>query len=127
MHMLERPGDEEIFLANARRLRGLAALLAGPSAAEDVVAAALLRAMSSPGWPAVENHGAYLTRAVINEVRSSHRSSLRREARECAVSGPEVAVDGYSTPEVLAAMASLPIPAGIVPLRRTWSRTPACP
>ncbi|HEV7723340.1 MAG TPA: hypothetical protein VGO60_18770 [Iamia sp.] len=53
--------DAEIFAHHVDRLRGLAAVLAGPSTAEDVVSAAVVRAMSSAAWAKVEDPGAYLT------------------------------------------------------------------
>lgn len=102
--------DELTYARHARRLTGLASALVGPSAAEDVVSAAVLRAMSSPGWPTVVDRGAYLTRAVVNEARSSYRSALRREAREQRAAPRLRAAEGADpVPEVLAALAHLPI------------------
>lgn len=103
-------GDAEVYAAHAKRLVVLAAALAGPSRADDVVADAVIRAMASPAWPQVENRGAYLTRAVVNEVRSTHRRDLRRELRERRAARPDRVEAGPDpVPEVLAALAVLPI------------------
>src|SRR6478609_7387988 len=85
---VRRADDGDVYRAHAPRLIALATVLAGPATAEDVVSAAVLKVIGSPGWSVVENQGAYLTRAVVNEVRSSHRSSLRREARERRTAPP---------------------------------------
>ncbi|MEZ5139865.1 MAG: hypothetical protein R2711_14195 [Acidimicrobiales bacterium] len=76
------PEDVALYRAQAPRLLALAAALAGPSEADDVVSAAVLRSFTTPGWREVTEPAAYLTRAVVNEVRSGHRRSLRRSARE---------------------------------------------
>lgn len=103
-------GDAEVYAAHAARLVVLAAALAGPSHADDVVADAVLRAMASPAWPGVENRGAYLTRAVVNEVRSAHRRDLRRELRERRAAAPEQADAAPDpVPEILEALAALPL------------------
>lgn len=118
--------DADVYAAHAARLRALSAVLAGPSSADDVVSAAFLRAISSPGWPTVVNRGAYLTRVVVNEVRSRHRSDLRREARERAISTDEAAHDVHAVPEVLAALATLPLRQRTVVFLTYWADlTPA--
>ena len=102
--------DAAVYAEHARRLTALATVLAGPSSAEDVVSAAVVRVLASPGWPAVANKGAYLTRAVINEVRSSHRGDLRRSARERRTATPEGTAPGTDpVPEIMAALAALPV------------------
>jgi RNA polymerase sigma factor (sigma-70 family) len=104
------PDGAEVYAAHARRLVGLATVLAGPSSAEDVVSAAVLKALASPQWVHVRDPGAYLTRAVVNQVRSSHRSDLRREARERRSAAPSTAPDDQpAAPEVLDALAALPV------------------
>ncbi len=66
--------------------------------------------MSSPAWATVRDHGAYLSRAVVNEVRSAHRRDLRREVRERRAAGAGV-VDAAPdpVPELLAALAVLTV------------------
>ena len=101
----------------------LAAALAGPSHAEDVVAAAVLAAITSRGWRTVAHPGAYLTRAVVNEVRTAHRRALRREARErrYAARGTTTFADVDPAPEVLAALAGLPLRQRAVVFLTYWS------
>ncbi len=106
---VEQRDDAELYATHSRRLVALATSLAGPSVAEDVVSAAMVRVLGSPAWPEVTDRGAYLTRAVVNEVRSSYRSALRREARERRVARPEGATDADPAPEVMAALADLPL------------------
>lgn len=76
------PLDAEIYRKYSDDLVRFASGLVGPSGAEDVVANAVLRAISSAQWKAVDNQRAYLYRSVLNEARSQHRSTQRRLARE---------------------------------------------
>jgi len=102
--------DAEVYATHAPRLLALAAALAGPSAADDVVADAVVRAMSSPAWPQVRDHGAYLVRAVVNEVRSAHRRDLRRELRERrTAAAPSIDAAPDPVPELLAALDALSV------------------
>lgn len=119
--------DVERYREHAPRLVALAAALAGPSNADDVVSAAVLRSFTSPRWREVENPGAYLTRAVVNEVRASHRSSLRRSAREARFGAPDgVAPAADRDPQLLAALARLPIQQRAVTFLTYWADlTPA--
>ena len=69
-----------------------------------------MRAMSSPTWPAVRNHSAYLHRCVLNEARRLHRDNGRRrsrEARAAVAAGPGVVLPPDVRPEVLAAVSVL--------------------
>ncbi len=120
--------DGAIYGQHAPRLMALAAALAGPSHADDVVASAVLGAITSRGWPTVENHGAYLTRAVVNQVRTAHRTALRREARErrFTARGDATSAAADPIPEVLAALAALPLRQRAVVFLTYWSDlTPA--
>ncbi|MGA0878347.1 MAG: RNA polymerase sigma factor [Ilumatobacteraceae bacterium] len=76
------PADAEIYRKYADELVRFASGLVGPSGAEDVVANAVLRAVSSARWSRVDNRRAYLYRAVLNEASSQHRSTARRLNRE---------------------------------------------
>jgi RNA polymerase sigma-70 factor (ECF subfamily) len=113
--------DAAIYRAHAARLTALATVLAGPSAAEDVVSAAVLKVIASPGWPAVTSRGAYLTRAVVNEVRSNHRSALRRAARERRTALPVSATDPDPVPEIMAALDALPVRQRAVVFLTYWA------
>ncbi|WP_421119199.1 RNA polymerase sigma factor [Aquihabitans daechungensis] len=122
------PEDVALYAAQAPRLLALAAALAGPSNAEDIVSAAVLRSFTTPGWPQVTSPSAYLTRAVVNEVRAGHRSALRRAAREArylrrADPAPDLP---DSDPELLAALARLPLQQRAVTFLTYWGDlTPA--
>ncbi len=81
--------DEEIYRKYADDLIRFATGLVGPFDAADVVTDACLRSFSAPGWRTVDNHRAYLYRAVLNHARSHHRSTLRRRVREMKAAVPE--------------------------------------
>lgn len=86
MEMLPDVADwGRVYEAHAARLTRLASVIAGPAAAHDLVADAVLRAVSSPTWISVKNHGAYLTRTLVNVAASQHQAQARRETRERAV------------------------------------------
>jgi RNA polymerase sigma-70 factor (ECF subfamily) len=76
--------DGEVYRTYADELLRFATALVGPSGAEDVLGDALLKAFASRSWTGVQNHRAYLYRAVLNQARSVHRSTQRRLAREAA-------------------------------------------
>lgn len=80
--VMVRHDDGECYRKHADDLLSLATTLVGPSAAADVVAAAVLRTIASPQWDHVDDRYAYWVRAVLNEARSSHRSTMRRLSRE---------------------------------------------
>ena len=81
-HWVMTPADAEIYRKHADDLVRFASGLVGPSGAEDVVANAVLRAVSSAQWVRVSNQRAYLYRSVLNEATSQHRSTTRRLNRE---------------------------------------------
>ena len=116
------PEDVALYEAHAPRLVALAAALAGPTDADDAVSAAVLRAFLTPGWRTVTNQSAYLTRAVVNEVRAGHRSALRRSAREARYTGRGETVqrDGDPDPDLLAALARLPLQQRAVTFLTYW-------
>jgi RNA polymerase sigma factor (sigma-70 family) len=80
----------------------------GPSGADDLVADAVIKVFTHPGWPAVEHRRAYLYRAVLNAARQHERSAGRRRRREHLSAVPE-RVDAAPgvRPEVLVAMRAL--------------------
>ena len=80
--------DAEVYRKYADELMRYAGALAGPSGAEDLLAAAVLGALSSPAWSSVDNQRAYLYRVVLHEamrVRRSTERRLRREQRAATV------------------------------------------
>jgi RNA polymerase sigma factor (sigma-70 family) len=103
----EREADADAYARHAPELVRFATVLAGPSGADDLVASAVLKAFTNPGWSGVQNQRAYLYRAVLNEARQEGRSAVRRLRREQLAAPPEHS-DGPSVrPEVLAAMRRL--------------------
>ncbi len=74
--------DAEIYAKYSDALVRFATGLVGPTDAADVVSEAVLRAMTHRSWPTVKHHRSYLYRAVLNESRMHHRSTMRRRARE---------------------------------------------
>jgi RNA polymerase sigma factor (sigma-70 family) len=122
----EREDDADVYTRHAQELVRFATVLAGPSAADDLVASAVVKAFSNPGWPSVENRRAYLYRAVLNEARQEGRSTGRRLRREQLAATPEVNDRSTVRPEVLAAMRRLePRQRAIVFFTYWQDRTPA--
>ncbi|MDX1469161.1 MAG: sigma-70 family RNA polymerase sigma factor [Acidimicrobiia bacterium] len=99
--------DERIYRSHAPELVRFANSLVGPSDAQDVVSSAVLRAFTSKSWPTVENPRAYLYKAVLNEVRSDHRSTMRRRARELRTPAPHSTEMPEVRPDVYEALGKL--------------------
>jgi RNA polymerase sigma-70 factor (ECF subfamily) len=100
-------GDAETYEKHAEELLRFATVLVGPDSAPDVLSAAVLRAIAARTWPTVENRRAYLFRCVLNEARTSHRSSFRRQKLEVRLAPPEEASDPESPIDVANALAHL--------------------
>jgi DNA-directed RNA polymerase specialized sigma24 family protein len=71
--------DAELYGRVAQELIWFATALVGPVDAPDVVSAAVVKALATPGWPAVVNRRAYLYRSVFKRCR-----------RVAATGGPSV-------------------------------------
>ena len=99
--------DAAIYQSHAPELVRYANSLVGPNDAADEVSTAVLKAFTSKSWAAVENHRAYLYRAVLNEVRSQYRSTMRRQAREQRAAVPESVSLPEVRPEILTALGAL--------------------
>ncbi len=123
-----RQDDGELYRKHADDLLSLATTLVGPSAAADVVGAAVARTIASPQWGQVEDRYAYWVRAVVNEARSSHRSTMRRLSREEAdVRRRQPLVEGREHdvyPEVLRAVARLSLQQRTVIYLAYWRDLP---
>ncbi len=117
--------DEEIYAKHADELLRFATTLVGPSAAEDVFAAAIVRAMTSPAWAAVTDPRPYLFRAVLNEARSMRRSGLRRVAREQRAARPATLAPTTLSVEVADAMRRLSVRERSVLYLAYWLELPA--
>lgn len=71
------------YLKHAGDLLQFASAVAGPSAADDIVAAVVTRVLvESDDWRAIRNLGGYLMRSVMNEAIDRQRSGNRRRRRE---------------------------------------------
>ena len=103
----ERDADSDVYARHAPELVRFATVLAGPSGADDLVASAVLKAFTNPGWSGVQNQRAYLYRAVLNEARQEGRANVRRIRREQLAAVPERRDSPHVRPEVLAAMRRL--------------------
>jgi RNA polymerase sigma factor (sigma-70 family) len=99
----------DLYAKYSDELLRFAAMLVGPSSAEDVLSSAILNALRSPAWASVDNRRAYLYRCVHNEARRQHRSARRRLAREALTSAREVAEDAEVRVEVIDALGALPM------------------
>ncbi len=51
----EREADADVYARHAPELVRFATVLAGPSGADDLVASAVLKAFTNPGWSGVQN------------------------------------------------------------------------
>ncbi len=101
--------DEELYGKYADELVRFATTLAGASAAEDIVACAVVKALSSPSWSRVTEPRAYLFRTVVNEARGNWRADTRRVRREQATASGEATTDMLVSFEVRDAVARLSV------------------
>lgn len=101
--------DAEIYRSYAPELVRYANSLVGPNDAADVVSAAVLKAFTNRNWSSVENPRAYLYRSVLNEVRSQHRSTMRRLAREIRAPSTTTTELPEVRPDVLEALGALSV------------------
>jgi RNA polymerase sigma factor (sigma-70 family) len=74
--------DAEWYERLAPELIRFASTLVGPSSAEDLLGAAVIRAITAPTWTQVRNKRAYLYRTLAYEAHRTRRSTARRAARE---------------------------------------------
>lgn len=74
--------DADLYERLAPELTHFATTLVGPSGAEDLLATAVMNALTSPRWPAIDNKRAYLYRCLVNEAHKQRRSTSRRLERE---------------------------------------------
>ncbi len=85
--MTRRDEIVHAYEAHAEELVKFATFLVGPSAASDIVAEAVLRAVGSAGWGGVRDARACLHRIVLNEAHIQARSDERRQRRETQAAG----------------------------------------
>jgi RNA polymerase sigma factor (sigma-70 family) len=115
---------EETYDKCADDLTRFATGLVGPSDAADVVSAVMVRVLGRSSARAVHDGRAYLFRAVVNEARMHHRSTMRRRAREArdARSTAPTAVDDVAglRPDVLEAVGQLSVRQRAVVVLHYW-------
>jgi len=87
----------DVYEKYADQLVRFATGLVGPTDGRDVMAAAVVSAMWSPGWESVLNERAYLYKSVLNEARRHHRDSMRRRALELRASSSQ---DAEQLPDI---------------------------
>lgn len=116
---------EEPWRKHADELTRLATALVGPADAEDLVASAYLRAVTSRRWPRVSNQRAYLFRAVTNEAANHHRSIARRRGREQrALAGTDYEHSGNDA-EALALLGRLSVQQRSIAWMAYWLDAPS--
>ena len=76
------PEARDLYVRYADEVCRFASAVAGRGDAEDVAMDTLVRVLGSDRWRQARDVRSYLFRCVVNETRSRHRSSQRREARE---------------------------------------------
>jgi RNA polymerase sigma factor (sigma-70 family) len=74
--------DARLYRQLAPELIRFATALVGRVDAPDVLSSAVVKALATPGWPAVTNRPAYLYRAVFNEAQTWLRRAGRRPLLE---------------------------------------------
>ncbi len=112
---------EAAYAAHGGELVQFATGLVGPSDAADVVSTLMIRIMDAPRSTPVEHPRAYLFRAVVNEARMHHRSTMRRRLRELRADRQTVAATPPEVSEaVLAAVERLSIRQRAVVVLTYW-------
>jgi RNA polymerase sigma factor (sigma-70 family) len=102
--------DEGLYARLSPELIRFATSLVGPSEAEDLFAAAVIKAISSSAWPRVDNRRAYLYRTLVNEAHKSRRTTSRRLQREIrVVHGDAMEMERGLDPDVLASLKRLSV------------------
>jgi RNA polymerase sigma factor (sigma-70 family) len=105
-----RPTVEELYVELAPELIRFAVSLVGPSEAEDLLGAAVAKAIASSRLDRVDNRRAYLYRMLVNEAHNSRRSEGRRFNREIRVVHRDaVEMERGLDPDVLAALKRLSV------------------
>ncbi len=97
----------DAYAKHAQELTRFATGLVGPSDAQDVVADAMARLMTSRVWADARDQRVLMFRAVLFEARMFHRSRRRRLSREARASVREAYDMPDVEPRVAAAVARL--------------------
>lgn len=100
--------DEQVYGKYSAELLWFAAGLVGPSAADDVLSSAFVKAISSPRWSQIDDRRSYLYRTVLNETRQQFRGDSRRLAREFRTARSDTVDAAESAVDLAATLAMLP-------------------
>ena len=117
-------GDAELYQSLAPELIRFATALVGRVDAPDVLSGAVVKALATPGWPAVANRRAYLYRAVFNEAQTwLHRAGRRPilEARAVRAAGVDRWELPTLRPDVRVAVARLSVRQRAVIVLTYWA------
>lgn len=108
--MVIEESDEDLYVRLAPDLIRFATSLVGPSNAEDLLATAVTKAMSSTPWSRVDNRRAYLYRMLVNEAHKARRTASRRRQREIrVVHRGAIDLERGLDPDVMAALKRLSV------------------
>ena len=97
--------DETIYRENREDLIRYAAVLVGPTSAEDAISTVVLRVLARRRLVDLRDARPYLFRAVLNECRTR----LDRDRNHSALANVDVSQPVNPQPEVLAAVLALPV------------------
>lgn len=101
--------DAELYERLAPELIRFSTTLVGPSDAEDLLGAAVIKAITAPAWGRVENRRAYLYRILVNEAHSTRRSRSRRRERELRTYRRDDVAHDLVDPKLMDALRSLSV------------------
>jgi RNA polymerase sigma-70 factor (ECF subfamily) len=117
----EAAGDAELYERLSPELIRFATALVGRVNAPDVLSGAVVKALATPGWPAVVNRRAYLYRAVFNEAQTW----LRRAGRRPVLEAQAATMDRWELPtlrpDVREAVAGLSVRQRAVVVLTYWA------
>lgn len=116
--------DAEVYRKYADELIRFCAALVGPSGAEDLLATAVVKALSAPRWAEVENKRAYLYRVMLNEASRARRDTARRLERELRSAGSEAVHNVAVDCDVIAALLRLSVRQRAVVFLTYWADLP---
>jgi hypothetical protein len=113
--------DAELYRKYADELIRFCSALVGPSGAEDLLAAAVVKALAAPRWAGVDNKRAYLYRVVLNEAYRARRDTARRLEREARSAGTEAVHNTAVDRDVVTALLRLSVRQRAVVFLTYWA------
>ena len=114
----------DVYADHAVELVRFATVLVGRDDAQDVVSTAVLGSLESGRWDSIENHRAYLYRAVTNSAHNHARANSRRRIREARTAAPDVVHPPEAYPEVRQAIERLSVRQRAVVYLSYWEDLP---